>query len=148
MLLEKEMATHSCVLAWRIPWTEEPGGSQSTGSQGVGHDWETKNNKELRRWPLPWALQPQGPGVSTYCMQMAGRQEVTTAPVSILSRTVSPYLPTSRCGPESTRLTPEHICLPKRLLLHLLLTSLSKTVIFFFRSSASPPLHRCTIRPK
>ena len=36
--LEKEMATHSSSLAWRIPWTEEPGGLQSTGSQTVGHD--------------------------------------------------------------------------------------------------------------
>ena len=36
--LEKEMATHSSNLAWRIPWTEEPGGLQSTGSQRVGHD--------------------------------------------------------------------------------------------------------------
>ena len=36
--LEKEMATHSSILAWRIPWTEEPGGIQSTGSQRVGHD--------------------------------------------------------------------------------------------------------------
>ena len=36
--LEKEMATHSKILAWRIPWTEEPGGLQSTGSQRVGHD--------------------------------------------------------------------------------------------------------------
>ena len=34
--LEKEMATHSSILAWRIPWTEEPGGLQSTGSQRVG----------------------------------------------------------------------------------------------------------------
>ena len=33
------MATHSSILAWRIPWTEEPGGLQSTGSQRVGHDW-------------------------------------------------------------------------------------------------------------
>ena len=33
--LEKEMATHSSILAWRIPWTEEPGGLQSTGSQRV-----------------------------------------------------------------------------------------------------------------
>ena len=38
--LEKEMATHSSILAWRIPWTEEAGGLQSTGSQRVGHDWE------------------------------------------------------------------------------------------------------------
>ena len=36
--LEKEMATHSSILAWRIPWTEEPGGLQSTESQRVGHD--------------------------------------------------------------------------------------------------------------
>ena len=36
--LEKEMATHSSSLAWRIPWTEEPGGIESTGSQRVGHD--------------------------------------------------------------------------------------------------------------
>ena len=36
--LEKEMATHSSILAWRIPWTEEPGGLQSTGSQRVEHD--------------------------------------------------------------------------------------------------------------
>ena len=38
--LEKEMATHSSILAWRIPWTEELGGLQSTGSQRVGHDWQ------------------------------------------------------------------------------------------------------------
>ena len=36
--LEKETATHSSILAWRTPWTEEPGGLQSTGLQRVGHD--------------------------------------------------------------------------------------------------------------
>ena len=36
--LEKGMATHSNILAWRIPWTEEPSGLQSMGSQRVGHD--------------------------------------------------------------------------------------------------------------
>ena len=36
--LENEMAIHSSILAWRIPWREEPGGLQSTGSQRVGHD--------------------------------------------------------------------------------------------------------------
>ena len=36
--LEKGMATHSSILAWRIPWTEEPGGLLSMGSQRVGHD--------------------------------------------------------------------------------------------------------------
>ena len=37
-LLEKEMATHSSILAWKIPWTEEPGRLQSMGLQGVGYD--------------------------------------------------------------------------------------------------------------
>ena len=36
--LEKGMVTHSSILAWRIPWTEEPGGLQSMGLQRVGHD--------------------------------------------------------------------------------------------------------------
>ena len=36
--LEEGMATHSSILAWRIPWTEEPGGLQSMGWQRVGHD--------------------------------------------------------------------------------------------------------------
>ena len=36
--LEQEMATYSSILAWEIPWTEEPGGLQSMGSQGAGHD--------------------------------------------------------------------------------------------------------------
>ena len=41
-LLEKGMAAHSSILAWRIPWTEEPGGLQSMGSQRVGHSLVTK----------------------------------------------------------------------------------------------------------
>ena len=40
--LEKEMATHSSMLAWRILWTEEPGGLQSMGSQRAGHDLGTE----------------------------------------------------------------------------------------------------------
>ena len=36
--LEEAMATHSSILAWKVPWTEEPGGLQSMGSQRVGHD--------------------------------------------------------------------------------------------------------------
>ena len=39
--LEKEMAAHSSILAWKIPWMEEPGRLQSMGSQRVGHDWAT-----------------------------------------------------------------------------------------------------------
>ena len=37
--LEEEMAAHSSILVWKIPWVEEPGGLQSMGSQGVRHDW-------------------------------------------------------------------------------------------------------------
>ena len=37
-LLEEEMTTHSSILAWEMPWTEEPGGLQSMGLQRVGHD--------------------------------------------------------------------------------------------------------------
>ena len=40
-ILEKEMATHSSTLAWKIPWTEKHGRLQSMGSQRVGHDWAT-----------------------------------------------------------------------------------------------------------
>ena len=42
--LEKEMATHSNTVAWKIPWTEEPGRLQSMGSQRVGHDWANEMN--------------------------------------------------------------------------------------------------------
>ena len=42
--LERGMATHSSILAWRIPWTEKPGGLQSMGSQRVGHGWATNTH--------------------------------------------------------------------------------------------------------
>ena len=42
------MATHSSILAWRIPWTEEPGGLQSMGSQRVRHNWS--NLTDTLRW--------------------------------------------------------------------------------------------------
>ena len=45
--LEKEMATHSCILAWIIPWTEQPGRLQSMGSQRVGQDLVTKQQQQM-----------------------------------------------------------------------------------------------------
>ena len=42
------MATHSSILAWEIPWTEGPGGLWSMGSQRVGHDLATKQQKQLK----------------------------------------------------------------------------------------------------
>ena len=41
---EKGMATHMSILAWRIPWIEEPGGLQSMGSPKIRHDWATNTN--------------------------------------------------------------------------------------------------------
>ena len=46
--LEKDMTTYSSVLAWRIPWTEEPGRLQSMGSQRVGHDLATKEQRRRK----------------------------------------------------------------------------------------------------
>ena len=43
--LEQEMTTHSSILAWKIPWTEEPGGLQSMGLQRVRHDLATKQQQ-------------------------------------------------------------------------------------------------------
>ena len=44
--LEEEMVTHSRKLAWEMPWTEEPGGLQSTESRRIRHDWVTENTSE------------------------------------------------------------------------------------------------------
>ena len=49
-LLEKEIATHSSILAWKTPWTEEPGGLQSTGSQRVRYHWTTHARLQIVKW--------------------------------------------------------------------------------------------------
>ena len=54
--LEEGMATHSSILVWEIPWTKEPGGLQSMGSQRIGHDWGTEPVDKV--W-LPLASEPQ-----------------------------------------------------------------------------------------
>ena len=46
-MLEKEMATHSSILVWKMPWTEEPGRVQSMGSQRVGQDRTTEHTHSL-----------------------------------------------------------------------------------------------------
>ena len=69
--LKKGMATHSSVLAWRIPWTEEPGGLQSMGSHRVGHDGsdlacmhalekEMVTHSSVLAWRIPGTGQPGG----------------------------------------------------------------------------------------
>ena len=53
---EGEMATHSNILAWRIPWTEDRGGLQFMGSQRVGHNWVTEyTHKALNTWTITLA---------------------------------------------------------------------------------------------
>ena len=67
---EKAMAPHSSTLAWKIPWTEEPGMLQSMGSLGVGHDWTTSLSiftfmHWRRKWQPTSVFSPgesQGPG--------------------------------------------------------------------------------------
>ena len=65
-LLEKEMATHSSILAWKIPWTAEPGRLQSMGLQTVGHDWATSVSSLFFWWLCmsPSGLLPPVPAQS------------------------------------------------------------------------------------
>ena len=57
--LEKAVAPHSSTLAWRIPWTEEPGRLQSMGSLGVGHDWATSLSLfTFIHWRRKWQPTP------------------------------------------------------------------------------------------
>ena len=56
---EKAMATHSSTLAWKTPWTEGPGGLQSMGSLGVGHDWVTSLSLfTFMHWRRKWQPTP------------------------------------------------------------------------------------------
>ena len=69
-VMEKAMAPHSSTLAWKIPWTEEPGRLQTMGSWRVGHDWATSLSlftfmQWRRKWKptpvfLPWESQGRG----------------------------------------------------------------------------------------
>ena len=57
--LEKATAPHSSTLAWKIPWTEEPGRQQSMGSHRVGHDWVTSLSLfTFMHWRRPWQPTP------------------------------------------------------------------------------------------
>ena len=51
--LEKGMATHSSILTWRVPWTEEPGGLKSMGLQRVGHDLVTLSLSQVPNYFIP-----------------------------------------------------------------------------------------------
>ena len=87
--LEKAKAPQSSTLAWKIPWTEEPGGLQSMGSLGVGHDWVTSLSlftfmQLIRKWqPTPVFLpgESQGRG-SLVGRHLRGHTESDTTEVT------------------------------------------------------------------
>ena len=74
--LEKEMATHSSILAWKIPWTEEPCRLQSMGSLRVGHDWATSLSLfTFMHWRRKWQPTPVFlPGKSQGWGSLVGRR--------------------------------------------------------------------------
>ncbi|CAI9158143.1 unnamed protein product [Rangifer tarandus platyrhynchus] len=83
--LEKEMAAHSSTLAWRIPWTEEPGGLQSTGSQRVGHELSNFHSHFFFQVPLllmAHKTSPLGPLTSNpvllRCWDLPGETPLTS----------------------------------------------------------------------
>ena len=84
--MEKAMAPHSSTLAWKIPWTEEPGRLQSMGTLGVEHDWETLLSLFTfmhwkRKWqPTPVSLpgESQGRGSLVRCRLWGCRESDTT----------------------------------------------------------------------
>ena len=84
--LEKEMATHSSILAWRIPWMKEAGRLQSMGSRRVGHDWATSLSLfTLMHWRRKWQPTPvflpgeyQGPGSLVGCRLWGCTESDTT----------------------------------------------------------------------
>ena len=86
---EKAMATHSSTLAWKLPWMEEPGGLQSMGSLGVGHNWVTSLSLfTFMHWRRKWQPTPvflpgesQGRGSLMGC-RLWGRTESDTTEVT------------------------------------------------------------------
>ena len=128
--LEKEMATHSSVLTWRIPGMAEPGGLPSMGSHRVGHDWSDLATAEVTRW-LVGAMNGIVQFISvtqscpTFCDPMNGSM---------------PGLPVHHQLPESTQthvhwvsdaIQPSHLCCP-----FLLLSSTFPSIRVFSNESA------------
>ena len=89
--LKKEVATHSSILAWKIPWTEEPGGLQSMWSQRVWHDWVTEHTHTYII-----ALQC----CVSFCWTITWISCIYTYIPSLLS-----LLPTALCHQQSTKLS-------------------------------------------
>ena len=108
--LEKEMATHFSILAWKIPWAEEPGRLQSTELQRVGHKWTTEYTQNEYKVMVQWCskvhlepLLPEellSPAVFSEMehIQMAASKEPSSVPESVLF-----YAPNAWCQDLSVR---------------------------------------------
>ena len=80
-LLKKEMATHSSILAWKIPWMEEPGWLESMGSQRVRHDWATSLSlsplhESILLTPANVILQIRNPVASVSCLKTSNGLQI------------------------------------------------------------------------
>ena len=105
VVLEKAMAPHSSTLAWKIPWTEEPGRLQTMGSRRVGHDWATSLSLfPFMHWRRKWQPTPvflpgesQGWGSLVGCRLWSRTESDTTEGLSsskpYVGRLQQPYGP-------------------------------------------------------
>ena len=105
---EKTMAPHSSTLAWKIPWTEEPGGLQSMGSLRVGHYWETSLSLFTfthwrRKWqPTPVFLPGESQGQRAWRASVYGVVQSQTRLKRLSSSSSMSY--NRKCNPEFIRL--------------------------------------------
>ena len=83
--LEKEMATHSSILAWKTPWTEEPKGLQSIGLQRVRHNWAINTHRILNIKERTWSFFGRRSFFVPYLNGRAWRQHVSTFNIMILT---------------------------------------------------------------
>ena len=116
---EKAMPTHSSTLAWKIPWTEEPGGLQSMGSRRVGHNWVTSLSLFTfmhwrRKWqPTPAFLPGESQGWwSLVGCRLWGRTESDTTEVTAAAAAFQIFdisIKTNVCTDDSNLLLKQHI---------------------------------------
>ena len=84
-ILEKEMATHSSILAWKILWTEEPGGLQFMGLQRVGHNWVTNTFTSLFIALVDWPKKTSGQFMSKNVLPMFLSRNFTVSRLTLKS---------------------------------------------------------------
>ena len=84
--LQKKMATHSSILAWKIPWTEKPGGLQSTGSQRVRHGWAARGSSQPRNWTRVF----KSPALASMFFTTSATWEAPGVSLSIVSDSLQP----------------------------------------------------------